>query len=88
VSLLGRRSTPRVEGLDPALFEYLLDGDASKASADRKARGLPLLVLWRHAELAAMWKRHKAELLAEAKRRGIEAWAVRELDSWSPEEVA
>jgi hypothetical protein len=81
------RATRGPSGLDPAIASYLLDGDHRAALDSRKARSLPLLPLFRKEALKPLWLGHRAELLAEAKRRGIaRPWAVRELDGWPKED--
>ena len=69
----GRAQAPKLEA---SLFEYLLTGDLDQASEARAARGLPLLVLFREVELRPLWRTHRAEILAEATSRGVEAWGL------------
>jgi hypothetical protein len=56
--------------LHPAVLEFFLDGDYRKASFAFVAANLQLSP-WAHARLAAIWKEHRADIFAEAKRRRI-----------------
>jgi hypothetical protein len=64
----------RPDELDPAIARFLLDGNRQAAVADRKGRGLGVLVLFIDEELRRLWKRHRTELLAEAARQRIRPW--------------
>lgn len=57
--------------LDPAVAEFLIDGDTRRAADALERRGESTSRLWQHHELGVLWHAHRAVLLAEAKRRGI-----------------
>lgn len=65
------RATRPSSDLDPALLEFLIGGDGQAAIDSRKARGLPILLFFRSKDMARVWRERRAEILAEAERRGL-----------------
>lgn len=66
----------KVHGLDPAIAQYLIDGNWRAAVDDmhareRSARQQDMLTLWIGSELEALWQRHREGLEAAAARQGI-----------------